>query len=374
MSRCFFARRSRTDVRGPVRGFTVIEMAVVLALSVAVLGMILQIFSSNRENALVQDNLARMQENARIAVQALQEGIRVAGFAGEIQEYWNIEFSTTQPVGTVSGECFDRVSSSGFRWVAPFVTVGTSPPLVAPKLYGVNGMTNSTIGDFAGCLQANGFASGTDVLSLHYVGPETFADSAFAITANNLYVRANLFNGLVFRSNGSTPPSDSWAGGPNTAIYPLQAAVYFARGCSNAGANNVCGDTGDDSIPSLVRKSLQPSGTLTTEVVAEGVVGFQVRYGIDTNATSDGTANRYVDAGHTKLPAAFGSSANWPSWAKVRTVRVWLLMRSEARFAGYQDPRASYTLADTAIATEPGYRYQLFVTTVALRNASGDEP
>jgi len=358
-------------------GVSLVELVVVLALAVGVLAIVLQIFAGNKQNTLLQDNLSRMQENSRIALQTLKEDIRLAGFSGEIQEYWNInEAAPPQHLAAsaATGECFDNTGSGGFRWVAPFISVGSGPILIPPKLYGVDDMTNTTIAPFTGCMASTGFVEGTDVLSVHYVGPNALADSVVSLVPDTLYLRVNLFNGVVFRSNNTAPPGTAnWSDGPNNFIYPLRAYTYYVRGCTDAGADALCdGDSGEDTVPALVRKVLRDDGTVDTEVVAEGVVGFQVRYGVDTDASGDGIADQYVDAGHARLPSVM-NSASWDEWARVRTVRIWLLMRSGDKFTGYQDANSHYVLADTSIATQAGYRYQLFVTTVALRNPSGDD-
>lgn len=355
------------------------ELVVTLVTSIGVLVIILQIFASNKQSAVLQDNLGRMQENARLAIQTLTEDIRHAGHAGEIQEYWNIDAaaaSSAQNIdwSAVTGECFNSTGSGGFRWVAPFISVGSGPILIPPKLFGVDDMTNSTISHFTGCMAATGFTPGTDVVSVHFAGPDGLADSAFALISGRLYLRSNLFNGVVFRSNGGAPPSTTnWSDGPNNLIYQLHAMTYFVRGCSNSGNDDLCdGDSNEDSVPTLARKVLQDNGTVATEVIAEGVVGFQVRYGVDTDSPVDGIVDQYVDAGHALLPSV-SNSANWDEWARVRTVRIWLLMRSMDKFSGYQDSHANYTLADTSFPAQAGYRYQMFVTTIALRNPSGDD-
>lgn len=357
-------------------GMSLVELAVVLALAVGVLAIVLQIFAGNKQSALMQETLGRMQENARIALQTLKEDIRLAGFSGEIQEYWNIDEAAAPQhlnASAATGECFNT-GSGGFRWVAPFISVGAGPILIPPKLYGVDDMTNATIAPFTGCMASTGFIEGTDVLSVHYVGPDALTDSVVSLVPDTLYLRVNLFNGVVFRSNNTAPPGTAnWSDGPNNFIYPLRAYTYYVRGCTDSGADALCdGDSGEDTVPALVRKVLRDDGTVDTEVVAEGVVGFQVRYGVDTDASVDGIADQYVDAGHARLPSVM-SSANWDEWARIRTVRIWLLMRSSDKFAGYQDANSHYVLADTSIATQAGYRYQLFVTTVALRNPSGDD-
>lgn len=336
---------------------SLVEILIVVAISFVVLAAIFKIFISAKENMVLQDNLARMQENARVAIQALQEDIRMAGFMGEIQEYWNVDYSSVQSVATsITNECFNDYSTTGFRWLAPMVSVGgnsTTAPAIPPKLAGQNNAKSH----FDGCISDANYRTATDVLTVHYAGPETIADGALANTT--YYLRSNLFNGIVFRSNGGSPPAPSdFASGPNTMNLPVRARTYYV--------------SADNANPSLMRVELASNGTLVTNPVAEGIVSMQVRYGVDTDSPVDGIANNYVDADHGLL-GGLRTAGNWPRWAKVRTVRIWLLLRSADKFAGYTDPVGTYAMAGTNYTVEPGYRYQLFVTTVAVRNSSGDE-
>lgn len=342
-------------------GWTLVEILVVIFISSMVIAAIIQIFVGAKENMRLQDNLARMQEHARIAIQTLQEDIRMAGFTGEIQEYWNIEFSAAQPAtANIAGECFNDTATSGHRWIAPFVSIGDgaggTPILIPPKLAGQDDGNSS----FVACVPNADYRADSDVLTVHYVGPGAVADAA--LVANTYYIRTNLFNGFVFRSDGTAPPAPAtYSSGPNNLNFPLRAFTYYVSNSNTA--------------PALRRVELDASGALVTNNIAEGVVGMQIRYGIDTDSPADGIANRYVDANDALL-GGFRNSANWNAWGDVRTVRIWLMMRSPDQFPGYTDSNATYAMGDLDSAFTPvaGYRYQLFVTTIAIRNGSGDEP
>lgn len=339
------------------RGMTLVEIMIVVVVSFTILAAIFKIFLSAKENMVLQDNLARMQENARVAIQALQEDIRMAGFMGEIQEYWNIDFASTQTVpSSITNECFVDDASSDFRWISPFVSVGNAPPAIPPKLAGQEDDESY----FSNCISDH--RSGTDVLTVHYVGPEAVTGTP---TNNNYYLRSNMYNGLVFRSNGGTPPnataSANYSSGPSDFVYPIKARTYYVSSSGTA--------------PALMRVELGSGGAIVTSPVAEGVVSMQVRYGVDSDSPADGIVNRYDDANSSAL-GDFRVAGNWTKWADVKTVRIWLLMRSHDKFSGFTDPivGGKYDLADDDYDVEAGYRYQLFVTTIAVRNASGDEP
>ena len=62
------------------RGLSLVEMMVSIALGLLILVAILQVFTASRQTYRFQQNIARMQENARIATEILQRTARDAGF------------------------------------------------------------------------------------------------------------------------------------------------------------------------------------------------------------------------------------------------------------------------------------------------------
>lgn len=68
-----------TGVRSRQRGLTLIELMVSMVLGLVLVGGVLNIFVSNNQTARVNDNLMRMQENARTAFDLMARDIREAG-------------------------------------------------------------------------------------------------------------------------------------------------------------------------------------------------------------------------------------------------------------------------------------------------------
>jgi len=82
----------------------------------------------------------------------------------------------------------------------------------------------------------------------------------------------------------------------------------------------------DTAIPSLYREVIteDESASSTTTAAEElliGIENMQLVYGVDTDATADGVANRYLDADEI-------DGAGNREWARVVSVRVDLLLRS----------------------------------------------
>jgi len=61
-------------------GFTLVEIMVAITLSLILMAGVVQIYLSSKESFRVQNELAQIQENQRIAVQFLQHDIRQAGY------------------------------------------------------------------------------------------------------------------------------------------------------------------------------------------------------------------------------------------------------------------------------------------------------
>jgi type IV pilus assembly protein PilW len=61
------------------RGFTLVEILVALAIGALLTSGFIEIFSSSKKTYMIQDNLSRLQENARFAMDFLARDIRMAG-------------------------------------------------------------------------------------------------------------------------------------------------------------------------------------------------------------------------------------------------------------------------------------------------------
>jgi type IV pilus assembly protein PilW len=356
------SRKSPTSNSASDKGFGLVELMIALFLSITVMSVIIQVFLSSKQNYILQENLGRLQENGRFAIDVLIKDIRQAGYLGEIQEYWDITETAipAQQVNTLSGECFSGL----YSWVTPMIASGGLTP---PHIIGANNTSEdlSDNNDFAGCISDDDYQTNTDIVSVHYVGPEAVSDAN--LVQNQLYLRSNLDDGRIFKCNnaGSCVPGDAPDTPGNkktTANYPIYSAAYFVRPWQSSVG---------DGVPTLVRAVLSTDSCISlgpcviTEPIVEGVANMQVRYGVDTD--DDGFADQYLDADEID---GFTSLADMQEWHKVRTVRIWLLLRTERPETGHHDSK-TYVLGDTVVTPDNNYRHALFTTTIALRNYLG---
>jgi type IV pilus assembly protein PilW len=112
-----------------------------------------------------------------------------------------------------------------------------------------------------------------------------------------------------------------------------------------------------EAIPSLFHEYVTNNGsggtTTVAEELVEGIENFQILYGIDTDATADGVANRYVTANSVT------------SWDKVASVRLFVLARSIDPVGN--DPR-QFTFMGTKSTSTDGYVRKQFTATIQVRN------
>jgi len=344
-------------------GMSLIELLIALVLSLFVVGAVTGIYIVAKKNSVTANNIGWMQENARFALHKIGYDVRMSGYFGELQEYWNLSETTNaaRKIGTIAGECFvTSTTAIAFRWAIPMISKDASVPSnVAPKIMASND-SNAPFSDAtnncttAGSALSN-YLANTDILSTHYFGPNAIADAL--LTKDKIYARTDLQSGVAFKcqatGSGCKPPD----GPVNGTNYPIVAYLYYVSSCGRPGDDGACGIA--DDVPSLMRVNLQPDGTLLRERVADGVIDMQIQFGADTDA--DGLANTYQNSSND-----FRDPTKWATWATFKTVRVWLLMR--AREPGYTDPTGTYSYGSATTVPAANYRYELFTTTLTLRN------
>jgi len=86
------------------KGFTIVEIMVAITISMVLIAGVVQIYISSKESFRVQNELARLQENERIAVEFLQRDIRQAGYVPFGEPTINNRIVVTDGNGNTSDE------------------------------------------------------------------------------------------------------------------------------------------------------------------------------------------------------------------------------------------------------------------------------
>jgi len=339
---------------GPVRqsGLTLIELMLAMMIGVFLLLGTLTVFTQSRSNFRVADSVARLQENARFALNTIGPDLRLARFWGLNAEPGEIPGPTDPsfPPGIVV-TC-DTVDTSGARVPPTTYTAWTLNFL--QEIWAVDessGYGEPTLG--IPCAPATAAQPQSDALVVrHASGRTTVA------TANTIQVQTNHLKGIVF-ANGIAPAGM----GPLAQTHDVAVNVYYVDQGSDL----------DPNVPSLRVKTLINGGIHQDQELISGVENLQVQFGVDTDDPNDGIVDRYVDPDQDIInPTTAGTLPN----AKILSVRLWMLMRADAQEPGFKD-RPTYTSPDPVINTcaqGPGCSYpdnfrRLAVSkTIFLRN------
>lgn len=99
------------------------------------------------------------------------------------------------------------------------------------------------------------------------------------------------------------------------------------------------------------------NGGALSEVVAEGVSNLQVLYGIDTDTSPDGVANKYVT----------WNNVNATERGSIVSVRFGILSNSGAAIKK-ADTTNTYALLDQNISATDKFIHRVYTSTVVLRN------
>jgi type IV pilus assembly protein PilW len=328
-------------------GLSLVELMVGLTIGLFLtLGLFAMI--ANTSSAFkVQDDFARMQDNATTAMRYIGGSLRMAGFYGYAQNSTVVNTANGAVATSPTTDCGSNDNTPPTNWAINLQVPisGLAGPLTD--------VTN--IKAILPCIEnANYYAvpGGQQILvtrgAIGYRVPDPNADGNLAdglITQRNylttVYVQADpgeglLFYGADFNALKAAHVTRTLPNGNDLDIFEYAAHVYYIRPCSRfASGSTTCTAAADDGkpIPTLVRQELQ--GSVMTEVaLAEGIERMSLLYGIDNAgpAGPDGVADTFTA---TPTPADLLNAV---------AVRVALLVRASSPTAQHDDSNKTYDL------------------------------
>ncbi|MFI3217656.1 MAG: PilW family protein [Methylococcales bacterium] len=323
------------------RGFTLIELMIAMLIGVFLMGGVIQIFLSAKQAYRLQENLSRLQENGRFAMDFITKDVRMAGFAG----------------------CASKISVNNIATpVSPSPNPATIPTAAAAVVTvsgtsrGINGVdgANVTASNWdgaaypaaCGTTPANQCIAGTDVISIQSAtscgGQLTSTTTGTQIQINTANTCGISTNDVLIIANCTTADifvANSYATGTGTIGYDT-TSHNIAKGLSatygtdaeilTAKLTSYFIRSGAGGIPSLYRidNTKAASGTNPVELI-EGIENMQILYGVDSDLAPDYLPNYYVD--ESKIPPTIptknstGTTVNADGWTRVVSVRITLL-------------------------------------------------
>ncbi len=311
-------------------GFNLIELMVAMVIGVFLVAGALRVYTQSQAALIVSEQAARLQENARYALQIVERDVRAADLWGLTNESLQIAGSSdpTQPVDPLSADTGDCENNWSININVAIEGSNNANPY------------NTT------CIPTGDYVTNSDVLILRHA-QSTPVDEV-DLENGLLYIRSSTNNGIIFE--GPNQPTGIAADGINSE---LTSIAYWVSDSSDL----------DNTVPSLRRSFLTTNGNnpiVLTEEVISGVEDLQVQYGIDT--TGDRSVNMYVDFDDVVDPDS------------ILVARIWLRIRAENIEQGYTED-VTYNYADrtfnsanTGNNDDVRYRRLLVTKTIEMRN------
>jgi type IV pilus assembly protein PilW len=341
-------------------GMTLVEILVALVISLVLIGGVIQIFVGNKLTYRVQDNLSRIQENGRYAIELLNQDIRMANYRG--------------CAGSKAGTARNLLNNpSDINWNF----------LSANPVQGFDTPSSSWPGDLTTAgLASSSVIAGTDVVTVR--GPDT-TNSGFVVSqasntaalqvsqptalnlqSNDIVMVADCSDIVVFQITNSgtitgNPASIEHAAtgsSPGNSSNDLHK-IFTSAEVTRLSAKTYYIGTGASGQPALFR--LTPT---STQELVEGVENMQIIFGVDdagicsTGSSDDGAIDCYRRA--DQIAAA---------WPRVRSIQIRLLLRSlENNLTPVPQPiEYNGATVNSGMGSDRRLR-QVFTSTIGLRN------
>ncbi len=359
-----------------VRGLTLVEMMVSLAIGLVLIAAVGYAYLGSRAAYRQQEGLARMQEGARFAFETLTYDIRMAGFTGcRANSSVNVLNGANWYGNLYSQPLVGYETGAAPATIAGNVVAGDSLAVLRADNSAEYSITNHNPASAQFQLAANHDLKQGEIL----VATDCSHSVTFQMTnvnnnntiatvnhnAGNATVPGNCTKGFGQSAPGSGVPLCTANGvaytfNPGSRLLRMSGNIYYIGNNGNG-------------IPSLYRLRLNAAGGnvgATAEELVEGVEDMQITYGVDTSnpatcSDTDGVVDTYVDA--NAVPATAPCATAEDDWKKVLSVRISLLMRTEDGITSQPQP---YFFTNPLAATVPVDRRlrKVFTTTVAVRN------
>jgi len=359
------------------RGLTLVELMIAMLLGLLLTAGMIQVFMGNRVTYAFNENLSRIQENSRFALQHMAEVVRMGGYTGCIANVGvtnnlgatsdfrddlalgiqGFEYDGTGPGESIDGEADPMPVADETAWVPELPTELDGEVIAGSDVLVVRNVSPDSVPLVAPFNDANvvsveptaAFLAGEILVVTDCLQASIFqvsdVDTSSATRTNLAHANAaSLTPGNAAPGSWSTNQSY----GLGSEVARLEAnAFYVGRGESGA--------------PALFRLRLQRIGAdesrFEPEELVEGIDTMQVRYGLDTDN------DRQVDAWQS---ADVVDAAN--NWDAVVSVEISLLARATEEY-GVETDTTTYEVGGMQFTPAEDRRFrQVFTTIVGLRN------
>jgi Tfp pilus assembly protein PilW len=190
-------------------GFSVVEVMIAMLLSMALAGGIISVFVNNSYSFKQDENIGRMQDNARFALREIAFDISMAGHYADLHIPDSVSYDGDLAIATPCGPAGQD------NWIYRTTEAGNSLSIMA-----VDNATNAAASAAHSCFDGSEILDGTDVVAIKRVaGAETTP------SANGAYLRTNWLSLLHLLTGLSAPAFTTFASLP---IHPVTTSPHCA--------------------------------------------------------------------------------------------------------------------------------------------------
>jgi type IV pilus assembly protein PilW len=322
---------STTLIKNKQQGLGLVELMIAMLLSLILSVAVITVFNANSRSFQQDENVLRMQDDARHALREVAFEISMAGHYADLLIPGSV---TPDDSLTLSTDCGPIGSDD---WMYQTVLPGTGQGL---SVVAVDNASAAAAAANFSCIDAAEFQGGTDIVSIKRVA----GIRAGAPDNGQVYLRTNGTVGLLFQEPITAVPAIAIP--VPRADWEYRPNIFYVRNYANQPG---------DGIPTLCKKVLGGvTPGMTTECLASGIEDLQVEYGIDT--TEDGNANIFLSD---------------PTLEQMQTVvsgRIFVLARTLKNDIRYDNDK-TYNVSNAAPFTPgDGFHRRVVSITVVIQN------
>ncbi len=325
---------------GSIAGLTLVELLISILLGAVLSLAVSGVYLESVRNFMVENEMAKLQENGRFSLNLLRKEFSQAGFFAGVRA---LESPTPH---TVSSDCvgsgnwalntkipLEFINNANETLTAPFVT---------------------SAGVALDCLNSSDLVKGTDVLTVkrtaggYALKDGVYPDGARA-KSGQWYLRVDNHSDNHFWVNqrSSKFPATDVTANSGVDYWAYFARIFYIRNYSH---------TLSDGIPTLCVEALSGGaspGIMRSQCFIEGVEDMQIEFGLDSNFDS--------------APDVFTDTLLGHELAHIVVARIYLLMRSVVEVPGVARER-TYELGGKTVVRSDRYLRHIVSSTVALPN------
>ncbi|MFK8051195.1 MAG: PilW family protein [Halioglobus sp.] len=312
-------------------GVTLVELLISMLLGTLLAMGIVKVYLEHMRAFVVEEDLSRIQENGRFALNLLSRELMQAGlFGGHLS------------AGKIAPVNLARDCSAIGPWALKLET-----PIEHISDFSGSLLTGS--GTSFTCVNPSKVQPGTDIFSVkRTANVATLRDGVYQSSPRKTqwYLRFRDYgatNEWLYNNTSGFPAVDVGTGS-KTDYWEFYSKVFYLRKYAT---------TPSDNVPTLCVAMLAGKG-MSSECLIEGIEDMQLDFGVDIDG--DGVANQFL------------RDPNAPQIADAVSARISLLLRGVNPIVGYTNQKSFRLGAKQVPAKNDAFLRRVMTTTVQLRN------